>query len=147
VSTFSVRPAPENGSPIDWAPRVRELVADGKYADAVQLAYRSAFKDVVESFGLRVPASATDREFVRDYLRPDMGKIVEILPELQRLYEPVRFGGLSEGSGDAVLALVARLEQETLLGEIRRPLSRPRSAEPPSSVTSRPADGLGRSSR
>jgi hypothetical protein len=104
---------------------LRELLARGAYAEAVRLAYRTAFDATVRAYGLTVPPSCSDRRFLREFLRPDMGPLTEVLPELYRRYEPVRFGRLVDGDRDSLRALLERLYSETPIARIHNPLYQP----------------------
>lgn len=123
---------PAAGFPLDAAPRpnpvvqeTRELLDRGEYRSAVLAAFRAAFRDTVRAYALSVPVGCTDRRFVREFLRPDMGKLATLLPELYRTYEPVRFGTTDHGDGPSFLALVERIYSETSLGTIYRPNYQP----------------------
>ncbi|MGA8664566.1 MAG: hypothetical protein WB809_05830 [Thermoplasmata archaeon] len=105
--------------------RVQELLAVGEYASAVRDGFRSAVEDTVRAFGLVVPPSRTDRQIVTVMLRPDMGKLPDLLPRLYELYEPVRFGGLSKGDGGPLLAVLRTLYAETALARICDPRFQP----------------------
>ena len=105
--------------------RTREFLDRGEYATAVLYAYRTAFEDTVRAYALEVPVACTDRRFLQQYLRPDMGKLVTLLPELFRMYEPVRFGTSDQVDGPGLLALVERIYSETSLGTIYRPHYQP----------------------
>ncbi len=93
--------APSGSAPVanlgsTYAPpilaEVDQLVAQGKTAEAVLLAYPTVVEDVRRSFGLRLPRQWTHREFLREQLRADMGYVTQLLPRLYALYEPVRYG-------------------------------------------------------
>jgi hypothetical protein len=110
--------------------RVQELLAQGDYAAAVRLVYRTAFDTTVEAYGLTVPPSMTDRQFLKEFLRADMGVLSELLPELYRYYEPVKFGRLENGDRAAVETLLNRLVSETVLARIDDPGYRSASTPP-----------------
>ena len=74
-----------------------------------------------------MPASVTDRQFVAEFLRPDMGRLAELLRELLGLYEPVRFGNVTDGDRDAFRALLVKVYSETALARLDHPLYQPRS--------------------
>jgi len=101
------------------------MFAAGQAGPAIRYAYRAAFDDTVRAYALRVPVSCTDRSFLTSFLRPDMGKVSTLLPELYRFYEPVRFGASVPSDGPTFLALLERIYQETSLGTIYRPLFQP----------------------
>ena len=105
---------------------LRDLLDQGSYDEAVRRAYRLAFDGTVRAYGLAIPPSCSDRRFVKEALRPDMGPLVELSPELYRLYEPVRFGTTRTGDRDHLLALLRRLFSETVLGRIHDPAFQPK---------------------
>ena len=94
----------------------------GEYAKAVLHAYRTAFDITVQAYGLTVPPSCSDQQFLKGFLRPDMGRLSELLPELYRLYEPVKFGKLADGDRDSLLRLLEKLYTETVLARAHDPL-------------------------
>lgn len=102
-----------------------ELLGRGEYAAAVRLAYRTAVAGTVRAYGLSVLPGCTDRSFLKESLRPDMGRLSDLLRELYRSYEPVRFGKLRAGDDDALRELLQRLCSETVLGRIYDPLYQP----------------------
>lgn len=105
--------------------RLRELLDRGDYPAAVRRAYRTAFDGTVRAYGLTVPPSCTDRQFLNEFLRPDMGRLTELLPELYQRYEPVRFGKLATGDRESLRILLERLYSETVLGRIGDPRYQP----------------------
>jgi hypothetical protein len=105
----------------------RDLLGRGEYRSAVLAAFRSAFRDTVRAYSLTVPASCTNRRFLEEFLRSDMGKLSVLLPELHGWYEPVRYGRVSTGDADAFLALVVRVYTETSLATIYYPGYQPAS--------------------
>jgi len=108
--------------------KVRALLAQHDFAGAVRFTYRAAFDGTVRAYGLSVPPACTDRQFLAGFLRPDMGKLSELLPQLFLLYEPVRFGHPPEptvGDRKGFELLLTRLFSETPLGRIEDPLFQP----------------------
>jgi len=97
------------------------LLNRGEYRSAVLAAFRAAFRDTVRAYALSVPDGCTNRRFLREFLRPDMGKLTTLLPELHEKYEPVRYGQVNAGDAATLLALVERVYGETSLGIIYRP--------------------------
>lgn len=114
---------------------VRRILALGDYASAVRTAYRAAFNGTVRAYGLSVPISCTDRQFVSGFLRTDMGKLSELLPELERRYEPVRFGKLANGDPRSLETLVLTMVAHTVLGRIEDPLFQPTGPALPTEKT------------
>jgi len=117
--------------------QLRDLLDTGKYAEAVRIAYRSAFAATVRAYGLKVPISCTDRRFLEEFLRPDMGRISELMPQMYLLYEPVRFGKVGEGDRTAFRSLLERLFRETPIGRLHDPLYQPNRAETGSGTADR----------
>ena len=109
--------------------KTRELLSRGEFATAVRYAYRSAFEDTIRAYALQVPVGLTDRTFLQQFLRADMGKLATLLPELYRIYEPVRYGTADHGDGPSFLALVERIYSETSLGTIYRQYYQPTGPE------------------
>ncbi|MGA8711309.1 MAG: hypothetical protein WB786_08830 [Thermoplasmata archaeon] len=108
--------------------KVRDLLGSGDYTLAVRTAYRMAFDGTVRAYGLTVPPSSTDRQFLAEFLRPDMGKLIELLPALYHRYEPLRFGTVTQPTEEdrtAFDALLVKLYSETALGRIDDPLFQP----------------------
>jgi len=129
---------PEHGSLPEADPdaspglrRIREMLERGEYTSAVRTAYRTAFDATVRAYGLTVPPSCTDRSFLSGFLRPDMGKLTQFLPELYERYEPIRFGKLANGDHASLETLLRQLFAETVLGRIHDPLFQPSSPNPP----------------
>ena len=106
--------------------RVRGLCDAGKLDAAILLAFDRVFADTVRAYGLDIPPGCTSLEFVSSRLRTDMGKLCDLLPELYRLYEPVRFGGVAPADPQAIRGLVERIYTETALAWVYDPRSQPR---------------------
>ncbi len=125
-----VRPGVAAQTPV--AVRVEALLREGRVADAILLAYRSAEEDVQKAFGLRLPKEWTHREFLLQYLRPDMGLVAEILPQLYAMFEPVRYGRRGDRPAPPNLVEIVRaLYEDTPLRVIRVPaLGGPPTAGP-----------------
>lgn len=130
---------------------VRELCDAGKVGNAIRLAFDRGIADTVRAYGLAIPLGCTSLEFVSHQLRPDMGKLCELLPELYRLYEPVRFGGFSPTDPQPIRALVERIYSETSLAWVYDPRFQPkgpadRASAPTFSVARRTPAGPSRRS-
>ncbi len=93
---------------------------------AAVVAFDAIFADTIRLYGLKVPPSCTSFEFLSRFLRPDMGKLTELLPELYRLYEPARFGGGVSGDAQSVRSVVDRIYTETALAWAYDPLYQPK---------------------
>jgi len=102
-----------------------ELLDRGGYSAAVLLAYRTSFDGTVRAYGLDVPPSCSDRRFLKEFLQPDMGPLTDLLPELYRRYEPVKFGKLVEGDRASLRALLEKLYSETVLARLDDPNFQP----------------------
>ena len=98
--------------------RLAELLDRGEYAEAVLAAYQGCLTGTIRSYGLQVPVSCTDRGFLKELLRPDMGSLADLLPELYRRYEPVRFGTASTGDAESLRRLLRRIFSETVLSRL-----------------------------
>jgi len=122
---------------------VLEVLEREGYAAAVRLAYRTAYDSTVRSYGLTVPSFVTGRQFQKEFLRPDMGSLSELLPELYLLYEPVRFGKHEEGDRGSLRALLEKLYSQTSLAVAHNPLYQSSSGQP----LQRAAPGDGRPPR
>ena len=116
---------------------LRALLERGEYAAAVRDGYRNAFDGTIRAYGLTVPPSCSDRRFLKEFLRPDMGRLAELLPELYFRYEPVRFGNVTEGDRVSLRALFERLYSETVLARLDNPLFQPRGPVPDPGRSSR----------
>ncbi len=144
------RPAP--AAPLEAAPpplfaKVDALLKQGKPAEAISLAYRSTEDDVRRAFGLKLPKQWTHRELLEKYLRPDMGLLVTLLPQLYAKYEPVRYGSGPPPSGDGVMELLRKIYAEPSMRRLSWTIgadstltSRPAAARAPAA---RPAGGPG----
>jgi hypothetical protein len=116
-------PPEKSAAPFSVAPpapprvigRVEALVQAGNPREAVILAYRSAEEDVRRAFSLTLPPRWTHREFVRHYLRADMGAIAALLPQLYAIFEPVRYGRSTEAPMPLLTDLLTALYQEPAL--------------------------------
>jgi hypothetical protein len=125
--TFSIRDLPPPNADLNpIVPRVRKLCEDGKADAAAVLAFEAVFSDTIRLYGLRVPPSCTSLEFLSQFLRPDMGKLCDLLPELYRLYEPARFGGILPPDPASVRTIVERIYSETALAWAYDPLYQPK---------------------
>jgi hypothetical protein len=111
--------------------QARALSEEQDFASAVRVAYRAAFDDTVRAYGLVVPPARTDRQFLREFLRPDMGKLTDRLPRLYELYEPARFGIVRTGDVPSLLTLLRSLYSETVLGRIYDPRFQPQGPTTP----------------
>ena len=118
--------------------RTRELLAKGEVAAAIRGAFRAAFHDTVRAYSLTVPVACTDRRFMTELLRPDMGKLATLLPELYRWYEPVRYGRSVPGDVHAFVETLERLYAETSIGTIYRRGYQPSGPNADSPFTSWP---------
>lgn len=116
--------------------QLRDLLDRGEYAATVRLAYRSAFEGTVRAFGLTVPPAYSDRQFLKEFLRPDMGRLTELLPELYRRYEPARFGKVEDGDRNSLRALLEKLYSQTALARIHDPHFQPSGPQPEGDRTS-----------
>ena len=142
-STAPGVPAP----PLDNNPvvfRVRELCVAGELSEAVVFAFDRAVTDTVRQYGLEIPPSCTSLEFVSEHLRTDMGNLGELLPELYRLYEPVRFGGVPPAGPRLIQQLVDRIYTETALARAYDPLFQSKG---PTARVSRETFSVSRTSR
>jgi len=117
--------ATQGSAPNPVLKETQDLLDRGDYRAAVRYAYRAAFDDTLRAFGVEVAAARTDRQFFHDYLREDMGKLVELLPALYRFYEPVRYGRTGGPPSAEFRPALERLYAETALGLIRREQYRP----------------------
>lgn len=90
----------------------QRLIKESRYPDAVRLAFLTAESDVIQAFGLRPPIQWTHREFLTAGLRADMGYVSELLPRLYALYEPIRYGEVTDWRQDDLLAILRRLYAE-----------------------------------
>lgn len=95
--------------------RVRELCDAGTPDAAIRFAFDRVCSDTVRHYGLDIPPGCTSLEFVSERIRPDMGKLGDLLPELYRLYEPVRFGAVPPTDAPPIRGLVERIYSETSL--------------------------------
>jgi hypothetical protein len=95
--------------------KVETLFREGRSREAVMSAYSGAETDVRRSFGLTLPPQWTHREFLRKYLRADMGLVQVLLPQLYAIFEPVRYGGANEVPEPLVMDLLRSLYQEPAL--------------------------------
>jgi hypothetical protein len=115
----------------------------GEYAATVRLAYRTVFESTVRTFGLTVPPALTDSQFLKEFLRPDMGPLTELLPQLYRFYEPVKFGKSGEGDRAALRALLEKIYSQTALARADDPLFQSRSPQPVQRTAATPKPSLG----
>lgn len=102
--------------------RVEQAVREGRAAEVLLTAYPEAEDDVRRAFGMDLRTPSTHREFLSRHLRPDMGLVAVLLPQLYELYEPVRYGTSREVSGERLVELVRGLYHEPAM---RRVADRP----------------------
>ncbi len=124
---------PPNAELNPVVPKVRRLCDEGKAGEAAVVAFDAILADTIRLYGLKVPPSCTSFEFLARFLRPDMGKLLELLPDLYRLYEPARFGGIVPGDAQSVRTVVDRIYTETSLAWAYDPLYQPKGPGFPSS--------------
>lgn len=123
-------PAPAPGEPPVVLTRVEQLVREGKDAEAILLAYRTAEEDVRRAFAMKLPSQWTHRDFLAKYLRNDMGAIRTLLPRLYVLFEPVRYGEGQGASAKALLPILRSIYLEPALRSL--PYLAPSAASAPS---------------
>src|SRR5208283_24341 len=82
------------------------------------------------------PSPEDSPTFLKEFLRPDMGRLTELLPELYRRYEPARFGKVEDGDRDSLRALLERLYSQTALARIHDPRFQPSGPQPEGDRTS-----------
>ncbi|MGA7924108.1 MAG: hypothetical protein WCA77_09045 [Thermoplasmata archaeon] len=90
----------------------QRLINASRYSEAVRLAFLTAENDVIQAFGLRPPLQWTHREFITAGIRADMGYVADLLPRLYALYEPVRYGEMTDWRRDDLVSLLRRLYAE-----------------------------------
>jgi hypothetical protein len=94
---------------------VDRLLASGQNREAVLVAYLTAEEHLRQVFRINLPHQWTHREFLRRYLRADMGPAGVLLTRLYRLFEPVRFGPAAPVTVDGLSDLVRALYREPAL--------------------------------
>jgi hypothetical protein len=114
------RPTAASKAPLEVAPppvlaKIEGLLRQGRNEEAIRAAFQSAEDDVRRAFGLKLPKQWTHREFLEKYLRADMGNLVNLLPQLYRVYEPVRYGRSTTPSADGLMELLRSIYQEPSL--------------------------------
>jgi hypothetical protein len=99
-------------SPAPILADVEALLARGQVAEALRIAYLTAEDDIRRAFALRLPRQWTHREFLARFLRPDMGYVSVLLPQLHALFEPARYGTPTGLTAKDVMPLLRSLYQE-----------------------------------
>jgi hypothetical protein len=94
---------------------VDRLLSEGKIREAVLVAYLTAEDHLRQVYRVNVPRQWTHREFLRRFLRADMGPSGELLTRLHTLFEPVRYGRTEEVPTTALSGLVRALYREAPL--------------------------------
>jgi len=91
---------------------VERLLSQGAVGEAFRVAYLTAEDDIRRAFGLKLPRQWTHREFLTRYLRPDMGYVTVLLPQLHALFEPARYGNSKDLPAAKLMPLLRALYQE-----------------------------------
>jgi hypothetical protein len=91
---------------------IERLLSQGQVAEAFRVAYLTAEDDIRRAFGLKLPRQWTHREFLSRYLRPDMGYVTVLLPQLHALFEPARYGNTKDLPAAQLMPLMRALYQE-----------------------------------
>jgi hypothetical protein len=91
---------------------VERLVSAGRDREAVLVAYITAEEHLRQVFRIRLPRQWTHREFLRRYLRADMGPSGELLTRLHARFEPVRYGPIGPAATDGLVDLLRALYRE-----------------------------------
>jgi hypothetical protein len=94
---------------------VDKRLAAGDVAGAVRAAFPLVMMDVQRAYGVTFPPHWTSRDVLAHGLRPDMGRLPDLLLQLHALYEPVRFGTERDWVAGDVRGLVVRIYTETSL--------------------------------
>jgi hypothetical protein len=117
---------------------VEGLLASGSVAEAFRIAYLTAEEDTRRAFNLKLPRQWTHREFLARFLRPDMGYITVLLPQLHAMFEPARYGAPGELPASQLMPLLRALYQEPPLRSLGllptagpSVVVRPRATAPP----------------
>lgn len=129
--TTPVGPAPPSephgGAPdLSGYPTVVEVekrLSRSDYGGAVSVAFPLVMNDVQRAYALSYPRHWTARDVLAHALRPDMGALPDLLFQLYRLYEPVRFGREQDWVRGDVREILRRIYTETALRV--RPPARP----------------------
>jgi uncharacterized protein DUF4129 len=91
---------------------VERLLAAGKEREATLLAFRTAEEHLRQVFRMTLPRQWTHREFLRRFLRADMGPSGELLTRLHARFEPVRYGAAPPVDSTGLIELVRALYRE-----------------------------------
>ena len=92
----------------------------GDPATAVRVAFPLVMMDVQRVYDLKFPPHWTSRDVLAHGLRPDMGRLIDLLWQLHRLYEPVRFGSREDWVSGDVTGLMRKIYTETGLRTVPR---------------------------
>jgi hypothetical protein len=122
-------PSPTEIPPIALAER---RLADGEYSRAVADGFHRVVLDVQKAYGLSLPAQWTHRQFLAEFLRPDMGILTEKVVRLYRVYEPVRYGTESDWVRADLIALLQDVYAEPPMRDLYR------KAKPPATYSVSP---------
>lgn len=108
---------------------VEKHLARSDVAGALRVAFPLIMIDVQRVYDLVFPAHWTARDVLAHGLRPDMGRLPDLLFQLYSLYEPVRFGERRDWMDGDVRGIVRRIYTETglrsLVGLPTEPTRRP----------------------
>ncbi|MCI4364532.1 MAG: hypothetical protein L3K10_00485 [Thermoplasmata archaeon] len=91
---------------------VATTLSKGDFAGAVSHAYHRVILDLQRAYGLSLPAQWTHREFLRKYLRRDMGPLPALVGRFYGLYEPVRYGTEADWVRSDLQELLAQIYTE-----------------------------------
>ena len=114
--------------------KVEALLGQGHSREAALIAYQTAEDDVRRAFGMKLPRQWTHREFLRKYLRADMGYVGVLLTQLHTIFEPIRYGVASDVPAALMTDLLRSLYQEPALRKfLPFPTNAPSSSSAPDS--------------
>lgn len=115
ASTSPPEPAVADGD-LSKVPAVAEMekyLARSDIAGAVRTVFPLVMMDVQGVYDLSFPIHWTARDVLAHGLRPDMGRLPDLLFQLYSIYEPVRFGERRDWVGGDVREIVRRIYTET----------------------------------
>lgn len=119
----TLRPPASGGSPSPPpGPRVIEEVerhlSRGDFGGAVRAALPLIMIDVQKAYSLSFSPHWTARDVLAHGLRPDMGRLPDLLFQLYSMYEPIRYGLERDWVRGDVREIVRRIYSETALRSV-----------------------------
>jgi len=95
--------------------QAEKFLSRGDFGGAVRVAFPLVMVDVQWVYNLAFPRHWTSRDVLAHGLRPDMGRLPDLLFQLYQLYEPVRYGQERDWVRGDLREILRRIYSDTAL--------------------------------